>query len=317
MGFGKSTRGDYLTAPAFRTTDFQTAFAKYEAVRDRMPSATESRETVFAENLEVIADQFDAVLLDAFGVLNIGETVLPGAPERIAALRRLGKNVRVLTNAASVPPIELLKKYNCLGFNFTLEEVISSRQVLLAKADKMQGVHWGVILPEGSDMSDLGGLSFECLKGDEQAYRSVDGFLFLGSAGWRDAQQSLFCAEVKRKPRPVWIGNPDIVAPREYGFTIEPGFFAHGLADSTGIIPEFFGKPFGNAFEMALRSLPGQPDLNRVLMVGDSLHTDVLGGNAAGVRTALLPGYGFLAGQDFQVAIDQANIHPDFVIRRI
>jgi hypothetical protein len=28
-------------------------------------------------------------------------------------------------------------------------------------------------------------------------------------------------------------------------------------------------------------------------MVGDTLHTDILGGNAAGFRTALIAGYGF------------------------
>jgi glycerol 3-phosphatase-2 len=37
------------------------------------------------------------------------------------------------------------------------------------------------------------------------------------------------------------------------------------------------------------RIRPGVPD-ERVLMVGDTLHTDILGGNAAGFRTALIAG---------------------------
>jgi ribonucleotide monophosphatase NagD (HAD superfamily) len=34
----------------------------------------------------------------------------------------------------------------------------------------------------------------------------------------------------------------------------------------------------------------GQPDGARILAVGDSLHTDIAGGNAAGVDTALITG---------------------------
>lgn len=306
-----------MNSSVYSTTDYATAFARYEAVRNRTPATTGARATQLAEDLEAISDQFDTVLLDAFGVLNIGEAVVPGAPQRIATLRRLGKNIRVLTNAASVTPSELVKKYTHLGFDFTKDEVISSRDVLLAKARELRDVHWGLMLPEGADVSDLDGLSFEWLKDDRSAYRSVDGFLFLGSAGWNEARQAMVCQEVQRKPRPVWIGNPDIVAPREHGFSIEPGYYAHALADITGVNPEFFGKPFHNSFEMALRTLPQEPDLSRVVMVGDSLHTDILGGNAATMRTALMPNYGFLSGQDWRAAVAATNIHPDFVLDKI
>lgn len=282
-----------------------------------MPDAGGIRDTQFAENLEAIADRFDSVFLDAFGVLNIGETVLPGAPERIAALRRLGKNVRVLTNAASVPKQGLVDKFRGLGFDFVESEIISSREVLLAAAKSAQDMHWGVVLPEGSDVSDLADLSFEVLREGSDTLRRVNGFLFLGSAGWCEVQQLRLCEALLLQPRPIWIGNPDIVAPREQGFTIEPGFFAHDLAEITAIAPVFFGKPYANAFDAALQTLPGRPDLDRVLMVGDSLHTDILGGAAAGVRTVLLPGFGFLAGQDYQSAINQSGIHPDFVINQI
>jgi hypothetical protein len=82
------------------------------------------------------------------------------------------------------------------------------------------------------------------------------------------------------------------------GLSREPGHYAHRLADATGVEPPFFGKPFPAIFDMARsRIRAGVPD-NRVLMVGDTLHTDILGGQAAGFRTALFPGYGFFAGED-------------------
>ena len=301
----------------FRTTDYQTAFAGYEAVRHRLPEAGTPRDTEVASTLEAVADRFDTFLLDAFGVLNIGESPVPGAPERLARLRAQGKNLRVLTNAASVPAEDLLSKYHRLGFDFTLNEVISSRQVLLLEAVKLVGVRWGVILPDGAAVTDLATLNFRLLRDDPADYAAVDGILFLGSAGWSEARQDLLCEALAARPRPLWIGNPDIVAPRENGFSIEPGYFAHDIADRTGVEPVFFGKPFQNAFDMALASLPAPVDPARVLMVGDSPHTDVLGGNASGVRSALLTPYGFLAGQDVGAAMQQTGLFPDVLLQAI
>ncbi|WP_367181562.1 HAD-IA family hydrolase [uncultured Ruegeria sp.] len=118
-----------------------------------------------------------------------------------------------------------------------------------------------------------------------------------------------------KRPRPVLVGNPDIVAPRENGFSSEPGLFAHRLADRTGVVPEFFGKPFGNIFELAFKRL-GSVDKSRVLMVGDSLHTDILGARAAGIASALVSGYGFFAGHDIEDPIQKAGIVPDIVVTR-
>ena len=55
---------------------------------------------------------------------------------------------------------------------------------------------------------------------------------------------------------------------------------------------------------------------SRALMVGDSLHTDILGAQVAGVRSALIAGYGFFAGQDAGSAIRRTGIAPDFVLER-
>ena len=61
--------------------------------------------------------------------------------------------------------------------------------------------------------------------------------------------------------------------------TIEPGFWAHDLQDRTGIRPMLFGKPYSDAFDIALSGLKG----SRFAMIGDTLHTDILGGQAAGL----------------------------------
>lgn len=129
-------------------------------------------------------------------------------------------------------------------------------------------------------------------------YDEVESFVLLGSAVWTESRQLLLEDSLKKRPRPVYVGNPDIVAPRETGFSVEPGHYAHRLADKTGIKLQFFGKPFKNIFDLAFARI-NSLDLERTVMVGDTLHTDILGGQAAGIKTALIANYGFLPAMMF------------------
>ena len=76
---------------------------------------------------------------------------------------------------------------------------------------------------------------------------------------------------------------------------------------------QFYGKPFGGALQAALNRL----DLpaNRVAMVGDTLHTDILGGRAAGCFTVLITGHGFFKGVDPQPFISATGLVPDFIAK--
>ena len=55
-------------------------------------------------------------------------------------------------------------------------------------------------------------------------------------------------------------------------------------------------------------------DRRRVAMIGDSLHTDILGGGAAGMQTVLLTGYGLFASGGADDMIDACGITPDWVV---
>ena len=109
------------------------------------------------------------------------------------------------------------------------------------------------------------------------------------------------------------VGNPDLAAPREGGLSVEPGAIAHDLLDAIpGIALSFFGKPFANAFEAAFERLPPAIPPHRIAMVGDTLHTDILGGAAAGVETVLVTDWGVLAGRDSGAAIARSGIVPTY-----
>jgi ribonucleotide monophosphatase NagD (HAD superfamily) len=221
-----------------------------------------------------------------------------------------------VTNAAGYPKHVQLAKYAKLGFEFAPQDIVSSRGTALAAIAKAPDRLWGLMADPAFGLDELDHLETRFLQDDAAVYDAVDGFFLLGSSIWTQARQSLLETSLQRNPRPVFVGNPDIVAPVEDGLSRQPGHYAHRLADATGVEPQFFGKPFANIFEQAFARLEGVYDPARTLMVGDTLHTDILGGRAAGVKTALISDYGSLAQTDVKAAIKASGIVPDYVLSR-
>ena len=296
---------------AFPRVDLAWTFRRYEALRARLPQAGFAAVSTHVADLSAVFGRYDAFVLDAFGVLNIGETAIAGAVARIAQMRAAGKRVVVLTNGASYPREAALAKYARLGFDFTADEVVASRD-LAAEALAGRGGLWAAITAPGATFDDLPA-RVEALDDDAALLKHADGFLFLGSEGWTPDRQAALEAALRARPRPVIVANPDIVAPREDGLTLEPGHFAHDLPGfDTPMAPVFYGKPFGGAFEAALARL-GDVPRERVAMVGDTLHTDVLGGRAAGLGTVLIAAHGLFRGLDPAPYIARSGIVPDVI----
>ena len=311
MGLGQSPWRDHLIPDKT-----EEAFVEYESVRHVLPPARQAlRMPEYLESLADIAARIDVFLLDAFGVLNIGEKAIPGAPDRVADLMAVGKRVMVVSNAASMRKEALVRKYQNLGYHFEVDDVVSSRDALIAGLQGQDDLHWGVMAVDGDDLSDLGNLRLTILGDDIAAFEAVDGFLMIGSASWTEARQTLLETALAKDPRPVLVGNPDIVAPRETHFSPEPGHYAHRSSKSVGVAPEYYGKPFQGIYDLVFAKL-GAVDTSRVVMVGDTLHTDILGAHAAAISSALIASYGFFAGSDVPGAIAKSGISPTYVLER-
>ncbi len=284
-------------------------FRRYEEVRHRLPRADFPRESRECSGLVEIADQFDAALLDSFGVLNVGDKPIPGARECLAVLRSMGKRLIVLTNAASQAHRATVERYHRLGFDFAPEEIVSSRDVCARRLNGVSSVkRWGAIAACDDGFEDF---DADLVRWDATSPTDVDGLLLLSSANLDGGTLDALEAELRAHPKPLVVANPDLAAPRQEGLSKEPGYYGHGLADRLGLMPEFFGKPYRDAFSDALSKLDGIA-WDRILMVGDTLHTDILGGSAAGVRTVLVKGGGLFAGTSIRPFLAASGIVPDF-----
>jgi len=293
------------------TADADTAFRRYEEVRGRLPSASFPATSIEAHSLADVANRWDGFVLDAFGVLNVGDTTIPGAVERMASLRAMDKRLCVLTNAATYTRQEALAKYRRFGFDFTEEEVVSSRDVAAAHLESVApGAHWGAISSGGDEFADIPARVNSLI--DEGGWDKVDAFLFLSTVRWTPALFDRLDAAMARRPRPLVVANPDLVAPREDGLSIEPGYWANVLLDRHDFPVHWYGKPFPEAFAEAARRLRLAP--SRIAMVGDTLHTDVLGGCAAGMGAVLVADHGLFAGRDVHPYIAASGIRPDAIV---
>lgn len=103
-------------------------FDRYEEIRPRLPQVTTQPDTVYINSLLDIADQVDAFVFDAFGVLNVGETLIPLADVRLDQLRARGCAIRILTNATSYDLSGAIAKFKQLGLRVEDDEIITSRQ---------------------------------------------------------------------------------------------------------------------------------------------------------------------------------------------
>ena len=292
------------------------ALQQYEAIRSVLPVAHMPKKSVHAENLEEIADLFDAFLLDAFGVLNVGDTAIAGAAQRAQMLKDMGKDVLVLTNGACFPAEQALKKFLGFGVPLELTDIVSSRAALAAAIPPLpDSGFWGVMSTQNSHVETLG-IPWKRLENDMSIYDAASGFILLSTLEWTEAQQMLLQESLAKVARPILVGNPDIVAPRGGYLSLEPGYYGHKLGSELKIQTKFFGKPFTNIYDLAFSRFP-DIDPSRVVMVGDTLHTDILGGAAYGIKTALVTDHGLFSGYDYKKFIEQTQIVPDFIIPTI
>lgn len=298
--------------PFSNTLSRADAIARYTQIAHRLPTATHPSTSKEVANLAELVDDIDVFVLDGFGVLNVGAETVPGAVERVAQLQEMGKQVLVLTNGATSPVEKTVEKYAAWGMNFNLADVVSSRNALeqaLIAEDKQ--THWGVI---GTNFAEIEKLAPKTtlLEDDSADYDAVDGFIFLSAMDWSDERQELLQASLSKKSRPLMVGNPDLVAPIEKLMSLEPGLFSHALADANLCEPRFYGKPFKPVFDLVAARI-SNVDPKRIAMVGDTLHTDILGGNSYGWRSVLIKNHGLMKEADNEKTFAETGIRPHYI----
>ena len=292
----------------------------YEDQRNEMPISSKRPNTQNFFSLNTVIDKYEYFLFDAYGVLNLGNNPINGAREILSKIKSQNKSFLILTNGATYPTSKKLETFKKWNFPIQNEEIISSRDALKSFLSvNNKNNYWGVI---GNSDSDLNELS---IKGDiildtKMNFDQFDEFIFLGSGKWNENLQKELINSMKRKKRKILVANPDLVAPLGDQFSLEPGYWSWEVKKETNCEIQFFGKPYKSIFNLAFDKIIKKSkdiNLNKILMVGDTLHTDILGGQSFGVHTALIKDYGLFANEEVEKYIMDTKIYPDLLISKL
>ncbi|KSU55748.1 MULTISPECIES: HAD-IIA family hydrolase [unclassified Gordonia (in: high G+C Gram-positive bacteria)] len=225
-----------------------------------------------------LVDRHDALLLDLDGTVFAGHHALPNA---LDALARLNIPRFFVTNNASRRPSEVAEHLRELGFEATDDLVVTSAQ----SGARLLSEH----LEPGSRALVIGtdGLAQEVREVGVGVTRSADdrpAAVIQGHSpdtGWAQLSE----AALAIRAGALWIAtNIDATLPSERGLLVGNGSMVAALRNATGKDPMVAGKPaaplMADAIARARASAP--------LVVGDRLDTDIEGGHAVGIESALV-----------------------------
>lgn len=273
-----------------------------------------------------LIEKYRVFLLDAYGVLVDANRGLPGAAQFIAALEAASRPYFIVTNDASRSPETCSARYHALGVPIPAERVISSGFLLQPYylENNLQGAGTVVLGTEDTRgyVKKAGG---EIIPLPADNYRDVRVLVVGDEAGYSllealDASLTLLYRKLDRDEAiDVLVPNPDLVYPKsDERYGIAAGSFATLLENALQARAHHdrarfvrLGKPHAPIFAEALRR--AACPIDQVVMVGDQLHTDIRGANAANIASVLVTsGIGRRPTQDIA-----AEIRPTYVLETL
>jgi glycerol-1-phosphatase len=247
----------------------------------------------------VIADGYDAFLLDLDGVLYRGDRPIAKASEAVEALRSLGKRLTFVTNNSSRTPEAVVAHLASVGIDADPREVETSA-LTTAAALHDRGIRRAAVIGEEGLRTALASAEIEIVASDAEPDAMV--------LGWDRtvSYDDLRDASLAVQRGSLFASNDDVSYPAPDGFTWPgAGAILAALEAATGIRAEVFGKPNPPILRAALDRAGG----GRPLVVGDRLETDIDGAANAGWDAALV-----LTGISTRAQADATAHPPTYVL---
>ena len=227
--------------------------------------------------------RYDHIFIDLDGCLWVGDRVVPRAPEAVAALRTAGKRLAFLTNDARHAPEDLVRKLWRLGFQASVQEVVTCGAALQFELATRPDKGAAFVVGSQSLVEHVAAAGMRVVNNTQFASRAdVVVVAVHDDLHYRElkvaAQAVLRGAELIGLSRDRTFPAPDGAWPGS-------GAILAAVEEATGRRADrIVGKPEPGMYEAARDRLgPG-----RTLAVGDRLDTDVAGARAAGLDQALV-----------------------------
>ena len=245
-------------------------------------------------------------LFDLDGTIYLGEALLPGAAETIAALRAEGRRVAFLSNKPLYTRADYAEKLSRLGIPTTADEVVNSSIVLARYLRRLDPGAPLFVIGEAPLIGELRDHGFE-VRNDADVRWVVIAF----DRTFDYAKLDTALQAVRRHEARLIATNPDRTCPVEGGGIPDcAGMIAAVEAVTSKRVEAVVGKPSPIILEVALEALGvGARDC---VIVGDRIETDIVMGKRRGLATVLVL-TGVTRPDDPRIA----DVGPDLVLPSI
>jgi glycerol 3-phosphatase-2 len=216
------------------------------------------------------------VVLDLDGVVWLADSVIPGAPEAVARLRRAGRRVLFVSNNSFATVADVEAKLEAFGIPARGDVITSAvaAATLVAAGER-------VLVCAGP------GVALAIRARDATAVHDGDAdVVVVGFHRTFDYEALRRCATAVRRGARLVGTNDDATYPTPEGPIPGGGAILAAVATASGVTPTVAGKPYAPMATLVRDMLGG--DMAGSIMVGDRPDTDGRFAQAIGIRFGLV-----------------------------
>lgn len=243
-------------------------------------------------------------LLDMDGTFYLGERLIEGSLDFLAALERTGRTARFLTNNSSKSASVYAEKLKKMGVPEKYRDVMSSGHAAARYCLTHFPGKKGYLLGNPMLTEEL------CAMGLELTQDDPDYVLVAFDTTLDYAKMCKVCDFI-RAGKPYIATHPDFNCPTETGFIPDMGAIMAFIEASTGRKADVIvGKPHRGIVDEALARTGFE--LGEMAMVGDRLYTDVATGVNHGMTGILV-----LSGEATMEDAAASDVKPDLIFGKL
>ena len=242
-------------------------------------------------------------ILDLDGTVYLGDRILEGSIKFLEKLEKNNIPFKFFTNNSSKNAEVYIKRIKKMGFNLSDDMMLISNYVIIN------------YIKENMPNKKVFVLGTEYLKNDfRQANINVvtdDADVVVVGFDTSLVYENVSKAcELIRNGATFFGVNPDFNCPTEDGFIPDCGSICSMITASTGVVPEYFGKPSHHTLKYVLENTGFKEE--EIAFVGDRLYTDIAIGKDNNSVTILV-----LSGEAKLEDLVQSEIQPTLIFNSL
>lgn len=243
------------------------------------------------------------IILDMDGTFYLGDRLLDGSLEFLERVKDAGKQFLFFTNNSSKSRQVYLEKLASMNCFIEEGQLLTSGMVTISYIKDTWENPKVYLLGTPALEKDFENNGIELTENNPDAV--VVGF---DTTLTYDKLEKA-CTLIRNKV-PFLATHPDNNCPTEFGPIPDCGAMCAFIAQSTGILPKYFGKPHKDTLDFITHYLNCTKE--ELVFVGDRLYTDIAIGAKHGAASVLV-----LTGEATREDLTHSDVQPDIIVERL